>query len=118
MYIAYGLGFATGTFVGILIEEKLAIGIQVVRIILPANEFDCGIMKRLSHSGYGVTEVDARGATGYVKIIYTIVRRKDIPNVISIINECNSKAFYSIEDAKTAKDGIFPSARSDRRNVK
>ena len=32
-YIAYASGYATGTFVGMYIEEKLAIGRVVVRII-------------------------------------------------------------------------------------
>ncbi|RCX16270.1 uncharacterized protein YebE (UPF0316 family) [Anaerobacterium chartisolvens] len=111
-YIAYAGGFAMGTFVGILIEEKLAIGILVVRIILVKDE--CHLKERLAASGYGVTVVDAKGITGEVKLIYTVVRRKDIDNVISIIRHCNSKAFYSIEDARTAKDGVFPLNKPSR----
>ena len=34
-YIAYAAGFATGTFVGMKIEEGLALGTLVLRIILP-----------------------------------------------------------------------------------
>ncbi len=105
-YLAYAGGFAMGTFIGMRIEEKLAIGIYVVRVILVKDE--CRLRERLSEAGYGVTTVDAKGVTGDVKLIYTVVRRKDIDNVISIINMCNSKAFYSIEDARTAKDGVFP----------
>ncbi len=115
-YLAYAFGFASGTYIGIRIEEKLAIGIQIVRIILSKDE--CILKERLSSAGYGVTVVDAMGATGKVKIIYTIVRRKDIKDVVDIINECHSKAFYSIEDAKTAKEGIFPSNKADRGIIK
>lgn len=105
-YIAYGLGFAAGTFTGMLIEEKLAIGTQVVRIFLTKNENQ---IKELLHaSNFGFTVVDAQGATGQVKIIYTIVRRKDIQQIIDIINRCNSQAFYSIEDAITTSKGVFP----------
>ncbi len=105
-YLAYAGGFAMGTFVGIKIEDKLALGILIVRIILVKDE--CKLKERLSSSGYGVTVVDAKGATGQVKIVYTIVRRKDIDNVLSIINQCNSNAFYSIEDAKATNQGVFP----------
>lgn len=105
-YLAYAGGFAMGTFVGLIIEEKLAIGILVVRVILVKDE--CKLVERLSSSGYGVTVVDAKGVTGSVKIVYTIVRRKDKDNVLSIITQCHSNAFYSIEDAKSANQGVFP----------
>ena len=105
-YLAYAGGIAMGTYIGMMIEEKLAIGIFVVRIILVKDESK--LKERLAYSGYGVTVVDAKGINGQVKLIYTIVRRKDINKVIQIINQCHSKAFYSIEDARTAKDGVFP----------
>ncbi|KNY27522.1 DUF2179 domain-containing protein [Pseudobacteroides cellulosolvens] len=105
-YLAYAGGFAMGTFIGLIIEEKLAIGILVIRVILVKDE--CKLVERLSSSGYGVTVVGAKGVTGDVKIVYTIVRRKDKDNVISIINQCNSNAFYSIEDARAADHGVFP----------
>jgi len=109
-YIAYASGFAMGTFVGLIIEEKLAIGIHVIRIILVEDE--CMLVERLSAAGYGVTTVDAKGVNGDVKIVYTIVRRKDKDHVLSIINCCNSNAFYSIEDAITADHGVFPMNKS------
>jgi uncharacterized protein YebE (UPF0316 family) len=109
-YVAYAGGYAMGTFVGIRIEEKLALGILVVRIIL--TEDGCKLKERLSSCGYGVTVVDGYGVNGYVKIVYTIIRRKDIDNVVSIINQCNSKAFYSVEDARTAKEGVFPMSKT------
>lgn len=109
-YFAYSVGYAMGTYIGLKIEEKLAIGILVVRIIVVNDEEK--LMEELSNAGYGVTVVDAKGVSGDVKIVYTIIRRKDIDNVVSIINLCNSKAFYSIEDARTAREGIFPSNKT------
>jgi uncharacterized protein YebE (UPF0316 family) len=105
-YIAYGLGFSAGTLVGMIIEEKLAIGTQVVRIFLTKD--DAHLKERLRAANFGVTVVDAMGATGQVKIVYSIVRRKDINKIIEIINQCNSKAFYSIEDAIITNEGVFP----------
>ena len=109
-YLAYAGGFAMGTFVGIMIENKLAIGILVLRIILATDELK--LKEQLCLSGYGVTIVDAKGANGDVKIVYTIVRRKDLNDVLAIVNQCHSNAFYSIEDAKTANQGVFPSNKS------
>jgi len=107
-YIAYAGGFAMGNFIGLAVEEKLAIGIQMVRIIVPKDE--ACLKQKLSDAGYGVTVVDGQGANGEVKIIYTIVKRKSIEDVLKIINECAPKAFYSIEDARTVTRGVFPEA--------
>jgi len=105
-YIAYGAGFAMGNFIGIMLEEKLALGILAVRIILVRDE--CRIKERLIAEGYGVTVVDAKGANSDVSIIYTIIKRKDLDDVIAIINKCNSRAFYTVEDARTVYRGVFP----------
>jgi uncharacterized protein YebE (UPF0316 family) len=49
-YLAYAAGFATGTYIGMLIEERLAIGNLVVRAILPENQ--TGLIEELRSSGY------------------------------------------------------------------
>lgn len=112
-YLAYAGGFAMGNFIGILLEEKLALGTLVVRIIMVKDE--CSLKDRLITSGYGVTVVDAKGANSDVKIIYTIIKRKDLDEVISIINRCNSNAFYSVEDARTVNRGVFPDAENGQK---
>jgi uncharacterized protein YebE (UPF0316 family) len=105
-FFAYAAGFAAGNYIGIIIEEKLAIGMLVVRIILPKEK--CEVENGLIDSGFGVTKVDAKGSSSDVKIIYTIIKRKDLDEVVDIINKCNSNAFYSVEDARTVYHGIFP----------
>jgi len=57
--------------------------------------------------------VDAKGKNGDVKIIYTIIKRKELQEVVRIIEECNSKAFYSIEDARKVNQGIFRTGTSN-----
>lgn len=109
-FLAYAGGFAIGTFVGIMLEEKLAIGTLIVRIFLVKDE--CRMKERLYEAGFGVTSVDGKGMSGDVKLIYTVIKRKDLDKVVEIIEKCHSKAFYSVEDAKTVKQGIFPSKES------
>jgi len=108
-YIAYGLGFATGTYIGIMIEEKLAMGVCIIRIITrsKANE----LVKALREENYGVTFVDAQGNNGKVALFYSIIKRVDIPHYTSIIQEYNPKAFYSIEDVRFVNEGVFPNRR-------
>lgn len=81
-------------------------GHSVIRIVTAKETTP--LVDKLVEAQYGVTSVEAKGATGDVMLIYTIIKRKDLPEVVRIINEFDKKAFYSIEDARTAKEGVFP----------
>ncbi len=103
-YVAYAFGFSAGNFVGVVIERKLAMGNLIVRIITRREADE--LVKFLWKSGYGVTSVDARGETGPVKVIFTIVKRKKLPEVIEIIKRYNPNAFYSIEDVRFVNETL------------
>lgn len=105
-YLAYAGGFATGVFVGISIEEKIAVGSVVVRVITKKEATK--LVENIKSKGYGVTCFNGEGATGQVKLIYIAIRRKDVDNVVGIIKRFNPKAFYCIEDIRSASEGIFP----------
>lgn len=105
-YVAYAAGFATGAFMGMYIEKRLAIGTQIVLAIVQNH---ASILTQHLHSaGYGVTCVDGEGANGPVKLIYTIVPRRNLQDVLSIIHETNPRAFLSIQDVRSTQEGIFP----------
>ena len=105
-YIAYASGFAMGNWIGLYLEEKLAYGTVILRLIThhDANE----LVQSLRRKGFGVTKMDALGSQGAVNVIYTILKRQDLQRVIHTINQFNPKAFYSIEDTRMVKEGIFP----------
>ncbi|HEX2994072.1 MAG TPA: DUF2179 domain-containing protein [Anaerolineales bacterium] len=105
-YLAYAAGFAIGNYVGMLVEERLAIGTLVIRVILPKE--GASLVNCLRVEGYGVTYVDGHGANGPVTLIYTVVMRKDLSRVISLIQECQPKAFFTVEELRSAQQGIFP----------
>lgn len=109
-YVAYAGGYATGTFVGIYVEEKLAMGILLIRIITKKDAFE--LIKFLRSANYGVTSIDAQGATGQVNVIYTIVNRSDLEGVIETIKRFNPKAFYSVEEVRFVSNGVFPLKKS------
>ena len=105
-YIGFAGGFAAGTYVGLFIERKLALGMQVLRIITHQNWQV--LVNALQAQKVGITIMDGHGAKGPVKIIFTIIKRKDIDLVRDIIREFNPNAFYSIEDIRVANQGVFP----------
>lgn len=104
-YLAWAGGFAMGTYVGMRIEERLALGMQVIRII--TNEASEKLVNAFRKANHGITIVDAQGAVGPVKMIFSIVQRKYLKDVIAIIEENQPNAFYSIEDVRNAEHGVF-----------
>ena len=109
-YVAYGAGFAMGNFIGITLEEKLSIGTSIIRVIL-ANESP-ELISELKSQNFGLTILDAEGAKGKVKIIFSIIRRKEIAAFINTLHRFHPNAFYTIEDVKEAKDGVFKRQKS------
>jgi uncharacterized protein YebE (UPF0316 family) len=105
-YIAYGAGFATGTFIGMYIEEKISLGLTSVRII--TKEDPAELMQYLRSHDYGVTSVDGEGGTGRVKMVFTIIRRTDLAHVVGIIKQFHPNGFYSVEEVKSVAEGVFP----------
>ena len=109
-YIAYGLGFAAGNYIGLLIEEKLAVGIVHLQIITRTNADN--LIAKLKAKGYGITYHDAYGVNEKVAVIYSIIKRGDINEVIEIIRTYNPHAFYSIEEVKFVNKGIEPLSKA------
>ena len=113
-YIAYACGFAMGNFVGIWIAEKLSLGVVLIRVITGKDASE--LLDHLKISDYGVTCVDGHGSAGQVKIIFTIVPRREVSGVVDLIKQFNPHAFYSIEEVGFVEKGIFPIKKNWRSN--
>lgn len=109
-YIAYGLGFSIGSYIGITIEEKISIGRVIVRVV--ANHQTTELIAAMRERHFGLTEVDGQGGNGPVKLLFSVIERKHIGDLVSLINKWNPNAFYSIEEVKVAREGIFRPASS------
>lgn len=105
-FFAYAAGFAAGTAVGMLIEEKLAIGLVSIRIITDEDARD--LTSKLAAAEFGVTSFAAEGVAGRVRLHFTIVRRKDLRRALDIVRERHPEAFISVSDVRTVSEGFFP----------
>ena len=112
-YFAYSAGFATGNYIGLIIEEKLAFG--VVRIQIITAKIASELIAKMTKAGYGITHHDAFGGTEEVSIIYSIIKRTDLPVVLKMIKTYNPNAFYSIVDVKFVNKGVFPIKTATKR---
>ncbi len=105
-YIAYAVGFALGTYIGMGIEDKLSLGNVVVRIITKKEADE--LVEILRQSNYNLTTVDAEGKFGNVNIIFMILQRHLLKDTIQLIEKYNPNAFYTIEDLRYVKEGSLP----------
>jgi uncharacterized protein YebE (UPF0316 family) len=103
--LAYAGGYATGNFVGILVENKIAFGFQLFRIYTKSNGLE--LAQRLNRNGFGSTHIHGEGVVAEVEIIETVVSRKSGKKVVEIIRTFDPDAFYVIEDIRTKQKGIF-----------
>jgi uncharacterized protein YebE (UPF0316 family) len=113
-YIAYAGGFAAGTFVGIILEEKISIGKVIIRIITGKDSKK--LLMAMEKAKYTATTIGASGHDGKVNLILSVTNRKDIPNIIKMIEKYNPHAFYTVEDVKLSFKKIHP-VKSKSRNI-
>ena len=105
-YLGYAAGFATGNYVGMWIEGRLAIGKLIVRTFLPQDTSD--LVRVLHDAGFGVTRLEGEGSAGPVSVVFTVINRKDLPAVTGIIHRFFPKAFLTVEELQSAEEGVFP----------
>ena len=104
-YIGYSAGFGLGTYVGMRLEGKLALGYELVRVITKA---DAGkLIHALREKGYPVTAVEGEGREGKVGILFVILKRKVIREVVEVIKKYNPNAFYTIEDMRFVSNHVL-----------
>jgi uncharacterized protein YebE (UPF0316 family) len=111
-YLAYAGGYAMGNWVGMILDERISLGNVIIRIIVKKGAVE--LVEYLRKHNFGLTVLDAEGATGPVKVLFSIVKRKDAPTVISIINEFDPLSFYTIEEVRSVNEGVFRTNRRRR----
>ncbi|MDK2972366.1 MAG: hypothetical protein PWP23_2121 [Candidatus Sumerlaeota bacterium] len=101
--IAYAGGFACGTLIGMAIEEKLAMGSQLLRIVNvnPKKR----VARFLRHRQYRVTEVEGTGATGRAELSFVVLPRKQVARVISLVLRYCPSAYLTVEDIRSEMVG-------------
>lgn len=109
-YIAYPAGFATGIMVGMMIEERIAYGKVIVRIITRKDVTD--LLAFLTKQGFRYTRVNAEGADGHENLVFTVLKRERLEDLINQLKATIPTAFYTVEPVKAAGEtGALPDER-------
>ncbi len=103
--LGYAAGFATGNVVGMLIEDRMALG--HLHLTIYSSMRGAAIAEALRKDGYGVTEISGRGKDGTVTVLHCSVLRKKVDSVETIVLEEDPSAFITTSDVRQVRRGFW-----------
>lgn len=101
-YLAYPAGFATGIFVGMIIEERIAYGKVIVRIITRKGVNE--LMDFLIKKRFRYTHVNAEGPDGHENLVFTVLERDNLEELLYKLKDILPTAFYTVERVNRAAE--------------
>jgi uncharacterized protein YebE (UPF0316 family) len=112
--LGYAAGFSTGSLVGLLIEQRLAIGYATIRVV--SRHAGVELADALRARGFGVTEFAGQGRDGRVEVVYTVCLRREIPRVIEEVERWDGQAFITVEEPRDIRWGWMQASGRSRRS--
>ncbi len=103
--LGYSLGFGAGVILGMLAEERLALGYAMLRIYSQSQ--GKAIAEALRGAGHAATEIMARGREGDIIVVNSVVARKNVGAVRAVIAGVDGDAFVTIDEARPLQHGYF-----------
>jgi uncharacterized protein YebE (UPF0316 family) len=113
-YVAYPGGFATGIFVGMLIEERIAYGKVIVRIITRKEIRE--LLEYLNKQQFRFTHVNATGPDGHENLVFTVLERERLEDLMTKLREIIPSAFYTVEKVNRAAESASIVNETPQRN--
>lgn len=104
--IAYGLGFAAGNYVGITIEDKIALGNISVQIIVNTSLTE-ELTTEIRSRGFGVTVMDGHGQYSDTSVLLVVIDRKDYLTLRNLTTKIAPNAFITVNSLKQLSGGFF-----------
>ncbi|MDX1468599.1 MAG: DUF5698 domain-containing protein [Acidimicrobiia bacterium] len=93
--VAFAAGFAAGTYVGSLVEEWLAIGQSLLRVVAPIETDE--VAPLLREKGFGATVFNGGGMEGDVRLTLAVIPRRKVGAAVALIQQSNPEAFVTID---------------------
>lgn len=104
--LAYALGFACGNYVGITIENRIALGNLAAQVVLKVESSE-ELVKKLRESGFGVTVLEGHGREGTREILNLAINRKDLDKLKGIVYDYDKDAFITTSSVNPISGGYF-----------
>lgn len=101
--IAYALGFATGSVLGMTLERYLSLGQRVVRIFSQRGE---ALAIAIRGAGFRVAEFAGRSGSGPLELIYVEVPQRQTNVVLKIVTRIDPECFYVVEEVRASTTAL------------
>ncbi len=102
--IAYALGFSFGNYIGCILEDKLALGLITLNVIVSDKDGKT-LAELLRTENVGVTILDAEGLKEGKKMLILHVKRKRKSQILKLIQNSDINAVISLTDTSTIYGG-------------
>jgi uncharacterized protein YebE (UPF0316 family) len=110
--IAYAAGFAGGTLVGMVLEQRLALGYAEVRFISTENGHD--LATALRDAGFGVTELHGQGRDKSVEVVSVLIPRKEVKSVLEVGQKADDDAIVTVTESRSVQRAYWHTERCRR----
>ena len=97
--IAYGAGYALGTYLGIVVEQHLAFGTQLAWFVTSKGG---AMSEALDGAGYPVARVEGRARRDDVSIFYVEVPRRRTRQLMLMARSADGACFCAVNDLRLA----------------
>lgn len=105
--IGYAGGFATGNYVGMLLEERMALGLATVRTMVKTGGAE--LAGTLRDMGFAVTEMAGRGRDGEVEVLYSVIPRRQVAKYVHTVDRDAPTSFVVVDEPRAVRRGfMFP----------
>lgn len=108
-FVAYAGGYAAGTMLGSTLERWLSVGDVILRIVTPIET--PAVADYLRRQGYYMTVLNAEGRDGDVRVNFSVIPRRKIPEVLKAIHKINPKAFITFEETTPVRMTALAASR-------
>lgn len=100
LVVAYAGGFASGNYLGLTLERRLAVGRELARII--SYRPDAALAQELTRRGWPVVELHGtRRNHEPVEVMYVVAARRRMPELLALVRQFDPEALYTITDVKS-----------------
>ena len=88
---------------GMWLERWLALGYTDIHIVSLAKGLE--IAQKVRQAGYGATQLPAEGRSGPVQLIEVVAARKQVADILHLVNEVDAASFVTIQEARQVLQG-------------
>ncbi len=108
--LGYAAGYGAGNLVGLMLEERLALGFASIQVF--TKDQGPELAEALRTFGHGVTQLNGRGREGPVDVILSVVKRRELKAVRTLVDDLAPAAFVAVEEPTAIQRGwMFPKRR-------